>query len=318
MRRFLLIILAVIVAGALGAVGFVWLNMPEPAELSEVEAAYLTEDDRYLDIDGAKVRIREQGPADAPVLLMIHGFTFSLESWDQLADRLDDDFRVVRYDLLGHGLTGPDAMERYAPDERAAFASRVIETLGLEKPVLVGNSLGGLVSWKVAAARPDQVAALVLISPGAYSINGVGDEPVPVPAPVAFYLKNAPEAAVRASFGRIYADPSAVSDERVALAAAMMRREGNGVAFVKSLEEFVLPNPDEDLSRIEAPTLILWGAEDLIVPPEHGPLIEAQVPNARLITYAGVGHVAQEEVPDRVADDLRRFLFALDQEAEQP
>jgi pimeloyl-ACP methyl ester carboxylesterase len=271
----------------------------------------LTEaEDRYVEIAGATVRIRESGPARGPVILMLHGFTFSLESWDALADELDSDYRVVRYDLLGHGLTGPDAEERYAPEDRAAFAGQLIEALELKRPVLVGNSLGGLVSWRLAAMQPDKVRAMVLISPGAFPFNGVTEEPAPVPAPVAFYLRNPTLPLVRASFAGIYADASAVEPERVELAYERMK--DNGDAFVRALELFTLPEPTEELGSIRTPTLILWGQEDRVIPAEHGTLIEDAMPNAELKIYENVGHVAHEEIAGEVAKDIRAFLGELE------
>ncbi len=88
----------------------------------------------------------------------------------------------------------------------------------------------------------------------------------------------------------------------------MMRREGNGAAMIKSLEEFTLPDPEADLARITAPTLILWGEGDILIPIEQGRRMEQAIPNARLITYPGVGHAAQEEAPVETVTDVIAFL----------
>lgn len=308
--RFIVIGLAA--ALALGTVGVVALDAGGrglPAE--EAEARYLAPADRFVMVDGAQVRVREEGPEGAPVLVMLHGFTYSLESWDALAAELSEEHRVVRYDLLGHGLTGPDPRERYAPGERAAFAGRVLDALGVEDPVLVGNSLGGLVAWRLAAAEPDRLRALVLVSPGAYPMNGAGEEPAPVPPAVATYLRLAPMAGVEASAARVYADPGAVPPGRLEVLRDMMRREGNGEAFVRSLEEFALPDPERDLAGVAVPTLIVWGEEDQVIPASDGERMARALPDARLVTYEGVGHVPQEEAPARLATDIEAFLDEL-------
>ncbi len=297
---FILLLLAV----ALGA-GFLYWRATQGAPASDLEATYLTPADRFVDIAGARVRIREEGDATAQAVLLVHGFSHSLETWDGWADAMKENYRVIRYDLLGHGLTGPDPQERYAPEERAAFVGEVLSALDVERAVIAGNSLGGLAAWRFASKNSERVSALILISPGAYQLNGVSDEPAEIPAAMKAYLLTAPEAGVRASAELIYGDDAKITDKRVATMRDMIRREGNGAAMIKSLEEFTLPDPTDDLARIAAPTLIIWGENDILISLEQGRKIERTVPDARLVTYPGVGHAAQEEAPaDTVADAI--------------
>ncbi|MEM9169035.1 MAG: alpha/beta fold hydrolase [Pseudomonadota bacterium] len=307
MRTFLsLLVLLVAALGAGG--GYFYWRASQGVSASALEAAYATPADRFVDVDGARVRVREEGPAGAPPVLLVHGFTHSLETWDAWADDLKADYRVIRYDLLGHGLTGPDAQERYAPTQRAAFVGAVMDALAIERAVIVGNSLGGLAAWRFAAGAPDRVAALTLVAPGAFPFNGVGDEPAPIPAAVKAYLMTAPEAGVKASADVIYADDAKVTDARLETMRAMMRREGNGAAFVRSLEMFTLPDPVAALGAIQAPTLILWGEGDVLLPIDQAERVRDAIPGARLITYPGVGHAPQEEAPAKTLADFRAFL----------
>lgn len=262
----------------------------------------------YVELDGARIRVREEGPADAPALILLHGFTMSLESWDGWAASLAPDYRVIRYDLLGHGMSGPDPLERYAPGERVEVLRRLMDALGVERAALGGNSFGGLVAWRFASRYPGRVDRLILVDSGAYSIYGVTENPVPVPDAMRAYLLTAPMAGVEASAAQIYADQTRLPKGRLAQIRDMMARPGNGEAFVKHLEEFVLPDPDPDLARITAPTLILWGEEDRVVPIEQAHRLEAAIPHARLITYPGVGHAPQEEIAAQTAADVRAFL----------
>lgn len=307
MKKILLaIIVAVITAG-----GFYYLKVTGGSGASALEEIYLTENDRFVEIGGARVRVREEGPADAAPILLVHGFTHSLETWDGWAEALKSDYRVIRYDLLGHGLTGPDPKERYAPTERAAFIGDFMNALGIDYAVIAGNSLGGLAAWRFAADNPERVDGLILISPGAFPLNGAGDEPAEIPAAMKAYLLTAPEAGVRASAGLIYGDDAKVTDERVAVMRDMIRRKGNGAAMIKSLEEFTLPDPAADLARVTAPTIIMWGEGDSIIPIEQGRRIEKLIPGARMIVYPGVGHAAQEEAPTQTVADALEFLTAL-------
>ena len=311
---FSIIVLAVIIAGAAGV--FYW-RASQGAPADSLEQTYFTNADRFVDVAGARVRIREEGPADAPVIVLIHGFTHSLETWDGWAAALKSDYRVVRYDLLGHGLTGPDPKERYAPAERAAFVGDVLDALDIDRAFIAGNSLGGLAAWRFAHDHPDRTAALILISPGVFSLNGVSDAPAEIPAAMKAYLMTAPEAGVTASAGIIYGDDSKLTSERLATMRDMMRREGNGAAMIKSLEEFTLPDPSALLTEIETPTLILWGEADAVIPIEQGRRMKDLMPNTTLITYPGVGHAAQEEAPDETVADARAFLLGLGDGADE-
>lgn len=309
MKRFLLLILFLIAAGAAGLFYLGWRAAAglDPAAL---EAEYMTAADRFLDVDGLRVRVREEGPEGAPPIVLLHGFTFSLESFDEWAKRLSSDYRVIRFDLAGHGLTGPDPRRRYAPAERAEFLGAVLDALGLERAAIGGNSLGGLTAWRFASAHPGRVDALILVSPGAFAVNGVSDAPRAPPKAMEVYLRTAPEAGVRAGVARVFSDPAKVSEARIKTIRDMMRRRGNGQAFIESINEFILPDPVADLGRITAPTLILWGEDDAVLPVAQGGRMAAEIPAARLVRYPGVGHVAQEEAPEATAAEVAAFLAA--------
>ena len=314
MKKILSAFFVLVALGALGVGIFLW-QATKGVPASKLEAIYLTAADRFVEIDGARVRIREEGDPSSPPVVLIHGFTHSLETWNGWAEILKADYRVIRYDLLGHGLTGPDPQKRYSPQERAAFLGEVLAALEIENPVIAGNSLGGLAAWRFALSNPDQVRGLILVSPGAFSLNGVNDEPADIPAAMQAYLLTAPEAGVRASAEFIYGDDAKITEERLTLMRDMMRREGNGAAMIASLEEFTLPDPTDDLAQIKTPMLILWGEDDVIIPIDQGRMIESIVPGARLVSFPGVGHAAQEEAPSATAAEAVLFL---QQQVEQP
>lgn len=312
----ILIGLVVIAGLAVAAGGVMVWRASAGLSAAALEKEYATAADRFVDIAGARVRVREEGSEDAPPVLLIHGFTHSLETWDAWAETLSADYRVIRYDLGGHGLTGPDPKERYAPAERAAFVGDVMDSLGVERAVIAGNSLGGLAAWRFAHDNPERVSAMILISPGVYSLNGVSDEPAEIPAAMKAYLLTVPEAGVAASAGLIYGDDSKVTPERLKTMRDMMSRKGNGEAMIKSLEEFTLPDPTQMLSEIATPTLIEWGEADAVIPIEQGRRMVGEMPNATLITYPGVGHAAQEEAPAQTVADAVEFLNGLSEGGE--
>ena len=304
-RRLIIALAALSLAGGVAAGYLTWRAQQT---LAGAASEYLTENDRLMTIAGANVRVRIEGPADAQPIILLHGFIYSLESFDAWAADLQRDHRVIRFDLLGHGLSGPDPQKRYSPQERAAFIGDLMDALDIDRAVIGGNSLGGLAAWRFAAAAPDRVSALILVSPGAYPNRGVADTPLSPPAPFAIFLRNPTEAGVALALQGVYADQAAISPEGVRRTAVLMRQPGNGDAFVESIEEFSLPDPEPLLETISAPTLILWGAEDKVIPIEQGSRMAAAIPDATLISYPGIGHVAHEEASAQSIADVRAFL----------
>ncbi|MCC5997373.1 MAG: alpha/beta fold hydrolase [Oceanicaulis sp.] len=267
--------------------------------------------DRIVEAADQSWRVREEGPADAPALILIHGFSHSLETWDAWAGDLSADYRVIRFDLPGHGLTGPRDDAAYAVEDTVAQVGALLNEIAPERFILGGSSLGGLVAWRYAALQPDRVEALVLVSPGGYPNHGVGDEPAPLPLPVRLYLTTAPEVSVRAATRALYADPSRVTDEQVERIRSMMRTPGVPEALIRRIEQFTLPDPEPDLAQVRAPALLLWGAADAMIPPEHGRRFEAAMPDARLVVLENAGHMPMEEAPEDTVMVVRNFLASL-------
>lgn len=311
MSRIMLALLALAAVIAIGAL--VWfMNRPadEPAldQAARVESPYWNESDRLIDVDGVMARVRSEGPVDAPVIVMVHGFSYSLESWDAWVSDLSADYHVIRMDLPGHGLTGPDPQRRYSVPQTVDFLGALLDELGLDHVTLVGNSLGGLVSWRLAAQRPDLVARLVLVAPGAYSINGVTEQPVAVPMGVSFYFTQAPASMVAAASAGLFGDASRMDPSLPGRVHALMQTPGVGQALVERLEVFTLPDPTADLARVQAPTLVLWGGRDAIIPVAQATRLAADLPQAELIIYDDLGHILHEEDPARTVADVRAFL----------
>lgn len=280
----------------------------QPPSLEQARSAWMGEHDRLVEAAGETWRVRETGPEEAPALVLIHGFSHSLEGFEALAERLDDAYRVIRFDLPGHALTGPRADDAYSVPDTVSQVSELLEVIAPERFAIGGNSLGGLIAWRYAAENPGRVSHLVLISPGGYPNLGVSEEAAPVPAQVRLFLAAAPEAGVRAATATLYADPARLSETDVERIGALMRVEGVGEALIKRIEQFTLPDPNPQLRRIEAETLIIWGAADAMIPAEHGPRFAAAIPDAELLLLEDAGHIAQVEQPDQVAQAVRALL----------
>ncbi|MCP2679713.1 alpha/beta hydrolase [Maricaulaceae bacterium NA33B04] len=286
----------------------VFAFLMQKPDLDEVRAEWMTPDDRLVNAAGMQWRVRETGPEDAAAIVLIHGFSHSLEVFEAVSVELDSEYRVIRFDLPGHALTGPREDAAYSVDDTLAQMTTLLDEIAPDTFAIGGNSLGGLLAWGYAAANPERVTDLVLISPGGYPNLGVGDEPAPVPAQVSLYLTTAPQAGVQAATAALYADPSRLSEADVERIGALMRIDGVGEALVQRIEQFTLPDPNPTLRTIEADTLVIWGARDVMISPLHGPRFAAAIPNAELLLISDAGHMAQSETPGQVSQAVRALL----------
>ncbi|MFC4014270.1 alpha/beta fold hydrolase [Nonomuraea purpurea] len=117
-------------------------------------------------LDDGDIHVCQDGPRDAPALLLIHGSASSARSWDSLVPMLTKSHRVIRIDLLGHGRSAKPDDRSYATPDQARRAGAVLDRLGVEHAIVVGHSSGGVVATALAEQRPDLVTALVLINTG--------------------------------------------------------------------------------------------------------------------------------------------------------
>lgn len=307
MKRIIIGIVLVLLV-LIGA-GWWWMqSASQGIDPAKLEAEYMGPNDRFVEVDGARVRVRETGPKDAPPIVLIHGFTYSLESWTKVAEFLSLDNRVISYDLLGHGLTGPDPKKRYSVPARAKFLGELLDKLGIEKTAIAGNSLGGTIAWNFAAEQPDRVTRLILIDAPAFPFNAVKDKPVPVPAAMKAYLKMAPYSGLQKMAAISWSDPSRVQARRLKQIQDMMKRKGNGQAFIDYLHQFTMPDPTALLKKIKAPVLIIWGADDKVIPVANGMQTKDALPGSSMMVISGAGHVPQEEKPVDVAGAIEDFL----------
>ena len=160
-----------IVAVALVATFFIF-RVPD-TDPAEMQAKYGSAPSQMVDIgDGRLVHLRDEGPRDAPVIVLLHGSNADLHTWQPWVDALSDDYRVVRFDQRGHGLTGPAGDGDYTLTAFGADIDAVTAALGVERFVLAGNSMGGAIAMGYALANPERLDGLVLIDASGAPILG--------------------------------------------------------------------------------------------------------------------------------------------------
>jgi pimeloyl-ACP methyl ester carboxylesterase len=273
-----------------------------------LERRYANDASAFVELGGARVHYRDEGPSDAPTLLAIHGVYSSLHTWESWRAQFGDDVRLVRLDLPGFGLTGPNEDRDYSLSYYVDLIAAFCERLGLDDVSLAGNSLGGAIAWRVAATHPELVERLLLLDAGRQNIVPEAARWFSQPGVSLVPRYITPRASVRSILADAYGDPSKLTDETVRRYHDLVLRTGNRRA-VLDLVEAAAPYPLEP-TAIECPTLVQWGEEDEWLPPTLGERFVHEIPDARLETYPGVGHVPMEEAPVETAADAAAFLGA--------
>ncbi len=284
--------------------------------LEELRAKYETAASQYLEIDGTRIHYRMEG--EGPPVVLLHGVLAQLQTWDGWVECLKDRYRIFRMDLPGFGLTGPVINGTYTPEYAVELFEKVRRALNEEHFHLVGNSLGGFLSWYYAALYPQHVDRLILIDPLSY----------PQRMPPVMHLALLPGIRRLASFWvprpfvaegvrQVYGDPRRYDSAVIDRYHQLLLREGNRAAM---LDYFELGGKHFDpgatsrlwdiIPRIRARTLLMWGEKDRWLPIHHVQRWKKDLPAIQVKTYPGVGHIPMEEIPEQSAADADAFLSA--------
>ncbi len=263
-----------------------------------LEAKYLRAPSDLLDVAGMRLDVRDEGPRDAPVVLLIHGFGSSLETWDAWVPSLAATHRVVRFDLPGSGLSDPDPTGRYDDARTVDVVVALLDRLGIARATVVGHSLGGRIAWTFAAAHPERVERLVLMAPDGFALPGLPYGEAPKVGIVGRTLQFVtPKPLVRSVLARAFANPAALSDALVTRYDDLLRAPGARAVWIARWRQSVRLDPVPRLATIEAPTLVVWGTDDHVIPFGGATAFVDAIPGATLVAMPGVGHIPQEEAP---------------------
>jgi pimeloyl-ACP methyl ester carboxylesterase len=315
-----ILILLALLTGA-----YVALTWAPERSVEELRGRWARAPSIFLDVAGMRVCLREEGPRhDETPIVLIHGTSSSLHTWDGWAQALKSKRRVIRFDLQGFGLTGPAPDGNYSFAKDVALVIAILDRLDIKRCVLGGNSLGGTVSWRTALAHPSRVAKLILVDSGGYSTPAIS-------VPLAFQLPNwmaglpridwlvrntLPRSLIKQALLNLFGDPGKVTPDMVERYYEIARREGNRVAL---FERYRQREPwgalEHRIPELRLPTLILWGGLDRLTPPGAAHRFHADIAGSKLVIFDDLGHLPQEEDPVRTVLAVQKFL-KLEQPAE--
>lgn len=283
----------------------VWLYAPDKPRAA-LEAKYAGD---YRTVEGVRLRLRDTGPRDAPAVILLHGFGASLDTWEDWAKALSARYRVIRFDLPGFGLTGPDPSGDYSDARTMKILTGLMDQFNIERASVIGNSLGGRIAWNFAALHPDRVTRLVLVSPDGFASPGFEYDKVPsTPLMMKALPYTAPRSMLKANLAAGYAHPEALSEASVTLYHDMMLAPGVRRAILARMEQTILRDPASVLARIKTPTLLLWGEKDGMIPISNASDYLKDMPNAALVRLPDLGHLPFEEDPVGSLAPVERFL----------
>ncbi len=285
-------------------------------------------DSRTVDLDGPVHYIDFGGPDGARTVVLVHGLGGSHLNWDLLAPLLRPHFRVLAIDLPGFGRSEPSG-RRASVQANVEVLDRFLTEVATTPAVLVGNSMGGMISILTAARSPESVTGLVLLDA---AVPGPRGKPDPlVAASFALYaipmvgerylrvrrLRQTPLARVRDLLRLCGVDPDALPAEVIDRSVTLMEErkdvEGMDKAFLAAARSLLrlLADPRRyraAMAEVSAPVLMMQGDLDRLVPVTAARDVAARNPGWRYVELAGVGHVPQLQVPERVAAEVLDFL----------
>lgn len=289
-------------------------------------ARYESAASRYVDLPGGiRMHYRDEGDPNGPTLLLIHGFSASLHTWEPWVERLAtgeqrlNDYRVITLDLPGHGLTRAQAGYQASIEAFRDAVEAFVRSQQLTDFALAGSSMGGNVAWEYALAHPEQVNALILVDASGWPETRAeyADEPLIfklLRSPAAPLLRDLDNTAlVRQGLENSFVDTALVDDAMVARYTELSRAPGHRDILLQITLGFRERNyaTPERLAALQMPTLVFTGDQDRLIPPENARQFADAIPNAELVVFENVGHIPQEERPNESSMAVHEFLYRI-------
>lgn len=277
---------------------------------AELEARYATPPSKFIVVDGVRFHYRDEGTG--PVIVLVHANFSNLLDWEPWAEALKDRYRVVRFDMTSHGLTGPDPTADYTLERTLQLTEGFVDALGLQKFTLAGISLGGTVSIHYASKHPERVERLVLLNPGSLEAKqGMRSRGLPKAAYVLEYVL--PRALPRSMLASGFGDPARLPEPLVDRWYDLWMREGQRKAQLDRLSQYKAGDIEGLIRALRVPVLLMWGKDNKTAEFSQSAIflgLLKDAPAVKFIAYPGLGHMALEEDGARLARDVRAWLDA--------
>jgi len=277
------------------------------------EAVFHAEYSCFTEVDGVRVHYQEVGEADAPPMILIHGFAASNLVWSKVFLELAAaGFRVIAPDLPGYGYSGKPRALDYTIARQAEIVASFMKRLQIDRAVLVGSSYGAAIAATIALDRPTMVEKLVLVGavtnnkPTRYLLMRLFSSPIigDILSPLVVGSRRL----LRLRMKRVYDRHSWVLDEkRVDARHLPLRTRGAHRAIIRTVRRWNAERVSRDAHLLTQPTLLIWGDTDREVSLADGERLHEEIPKSRLVIFRECGHLPQEEYPQAFTKVVSEF-----------
>jgi pimeloyl-ACP methyl ester carboxylesterase len=276
-------------------------------------------DSKFIEINGLTVHYKTMGQGE-PYFILLHGFGASVFSWHAVMEPLSQYGTVIAYDRPAFGLTERPmkwtGVNPYSPEANVALLLGLMDHLGIQKAILVGNSAGGTVSMQFALAHPDRVQALILVDPAVYE-GGGGPSWVRIlgKTPQMQHLGPLFVRSIQKSgldlITTAWHDPSKITQETWDGYTKPLKSDN----WDRALWDFTMASHStgltDHLKDFTVPILIITGDDDRIVPTANSIRLGSEILGAQLVVIKDAGHVPHEEQPAAFMQAVKEFLAKL-------
>lgn len=273
---------------------------------------FSTPSSNFFDWNGIQLHYTDQGEG-IPVV-MLHGFGGSFDNWRKLIENFPEGYRLIAADLPGFGLSQYDPNldpETDLKDYYTNFTNDLLTELDIDSCYLIGNSLGGYLSWQTTLQNEDKVKKLVLLNSAGYSEEDIKAFLIQATKSGAFskiIKKGVPKSVTKYAAKRVIGDKKQKPDpQRLASFYGLINKEGTLETIMRiGAADHTIDTTQ--IQNISVPTLIVWGDNDHIVPVEHAYKFNRDIPNSKLLIYEGSGHIPMMENTERLTNDIITFF----------
>lgn len=313
MKKFIKIIAGILAVFLILIGALVIFSWTPDRPVSELKARWAPPPSVFIEVNGMNVHMRDEGRRDDPTpIVLLHGTSSSLHTWDGWTQKIKEKRRVIRFDLPGFGLTGPTPDNDYTIENYTRFVIAMLDTLGVKKCVLAGNSFGGSVSLSTVLAHPERIDKLILVDSSGYKFKSasvpIGFRIARIPVLNRLVANILPRRLIESSIKNVYGDPGKVTPELIDLYYDITVREGNRHALVERFKQTSLGELSPRIPDIKKPTLIIWGGLDRLIPPDIAERFHHDISGSQLVLFNDLGHVPQEEDPAQTVAVVEQFL----------
>lgn len=273
--------------------------------------------DRFTSVFGSRIRYRVEG--SGPPAVLIPGIGAPLESWEWTVEALRRRYTTFAFDYPGFGFSDPVASS-YTPQGAGLMTLAFMDAVGVKRATIIGSSLGGGIATMAAGMAPGRCTALVLVAPAGFDLS-VSPMARLIAQPrigeaIAVLVRDNPRLLLQSSF----ADPRNIPDRLIELVRRDAARPATirnylqalrGVVTFRGIRPEVVAEVRKAARRIIAPTLVVWGDQDRVIPSDQASVAALTIPTAQVHIMPGIGHVPYIEAADAFNDRMMAFLSML-------